>query len=352
MAEKLYGTDLLEKLSLAFGPTGCEDDVAYIIKEQIEGYYDSITESFPGNIIARVKGQGHGKLMLSAHMDEVGFMISDVDDDGFLYIQTVGGMDPKVLSGRTVSIKGYNGDVNGLICAKAIHMQSAEERKKATPVDKMYIDIGADNRADAEQYVEKGDYAVFDSDFVRFGDGMIKGKALDDRCGCTVLCDVMRWIKDNNITPYYDLYFAFTVREETGMSGAMVAAQVIKPDYSLVIECTAVADVHGTPAHKRAAELDKGAVITVMDNGTVYFKEMVEHAMTLAKENCIKAQLKQYVAGGNDAAHIHKSVGGIKCISMSVPSRYIHSASCVIKENDLTSVTELAKLIATKEIEK
>ncbi len=352
MAEKLYGLELLEKLSLAFGPTGCEDEVAEIIKEQIDGYYDSITESFPGNIIAHVKGSGHGKLMISAHMDEVGFMISDVDDDGFLYFQNVGGMDPKVLSGRMLTVRGYNGDLKGLICAKAIHMQSEEERKKATPPDKMYIDIGADNRADAEKYVEKGDYAVFDSDFVRFGDGMIKGKALDDRCGCAVMCDVIRWIKDNDITPYYDLYFAFTVREETGMSGATVAANLIKPDYSLVIECTAVADIPDVPAQKRAAVPGEGVAISVMDNSTVYFKEMYEHAMQLARDNGVKAQLKTYVAGGNDAGHIHKAVGGVKCISMSVPSRYIHSASCVIKENDFTSALELAKLIAAKEIGK
>ncbi len=352
MAELLYGTELLEKLSLAFGPTACEDDVGKIIKEQINGYCDSLSEHFPGNIIACVKGKGKGKLMLCAHMDEVGFMISDIDEDGFLYFQCVGGIDPKVLPGRGVTVRGYSGDIKGIICAKSIHMKSAEERKKATPVGKMYIDIGADSKEDAEKYVEKGDFAVFDSEFIRFGEGMIKGKALDDRCGCTVLCDVMRWIKDSNIIPEYDLYFAFTVREETGMSGATVAAQTVKPDFALVLECTAVADIHGTPSHKRAGELTKGAVISAMDNSTVYFKEQVEFAMKLARENGVSAQLKQYVSGGNDAGHIHKAVGGVKCISMSVPSRYIHSASCVINRKDLESVTELAKLIATGELEK
>ncbi len=351
MSEKLYGLDLLEKLSLAFGPTACEDEVGQLIKEQIEGYGDSVSEHFPGNIIVHVKGSSDEKLMICAHMDEVGFMMGDIDDDGFLSFDCVGGIDPKVLAGRMINIRGYAGDeIKGLICSKAIHLQSKEERTKATTVDKMYIDIGANSREDAEKYVEKGDFAVFDSEFVRFGDGMIKGKALDDRCGCTVMCDVLRWICDNSITPYYDLYFAFTVREETGKSGALVAAQTVKPDYALTIECTAVADINGVPAHKRAADTKKGAVISVMDNGTVYFKQMVDHAMNLADENGIAAQRKRYVAGGTDAGHIHKSVGGVKCINMSVPSRYIHSASCVINEKDFEAVTELAKLIAIKEI--
>ncbi len=352
MAEKLYGTQLLEKMSLAFGPTSCEDDVVEIIKEQIEGCYDSITETFPGNVIAYVKGSsGEGKMLLTAHMDEVGFMISEIDDDGFLYFQRLGGIDPKVLAGRPVTVRGNKGDIKGIICSKAIHMQTPEERKRATPLEKMYIDIGADNKADAEKYVSKGDYATFDSDFIRFGDGMIKGKAFDDRGGCVVLCDVIRRIKEKNITPYYDLYFAWTVREEAGKSGALVAAQTVKPDYSLTIECTAIADIHGVDAHKRAGDMKKGVVVSVMDNGTVYLKEMVNHAMKLAEKNGIPAQLKRYVAGGTDAGHIHKSVGGVKSLNMSIPSRYIHSASCMIAEQDFGTVVDLAELIAINEVE-
>lgn len=337
--------ELLKQLCTAFAPTSCEDEVAQIVKEHLKRCCDDVTENFPGNVIAHVKGKSNERLMVAAHMDEVGFMISKISDDGFLYFGNLGGIDPKVMAGKRVTVKTENGKYNGVISSKSIHLKSAEERKKATAADKMYIDIGADSKEDAEKYVSVGDYATFDSDFVLFGDGFIKSKSLDDRAGCYVMLKTIDYIKENGIVPYYDLYFAFTCREECGMSGAVTAANMIKPDYSLVLECTAVADVYGVDKSKQAARLGDGAVISAMDNGTVYLREMVDFAMKTGEKNGVKCQIKKLVAGGTDAHHIHLSNGGVKCINMSVPSRYIHSPSCVIKEQDLESVTEMAKLI-------
>ena len=351
--EKLYGLKLLEALSLAFGPTSCEYEVCDLIKQQVGGLGDEEYTDFIGDYIVKINGKTDKKLMLSAHMDEVGFMISHIDEQGYLYFQPVGGFDPKVLCGRKLFVGNYGKEkVPGLIASKAIHQQTAEEKGKATPVDKMYIDIGCRDKADAEKYVELGDYAVFDSDFIFFGDDMVKGKAIDDRLGCTVMCDTIRYIRENNIIPEFNLYFAFTVREEVGRSGALLAANYVKPDMALVLESTAIADIAGVPEHKRAAKTGDGPCISLMDNGTVYFREMYDFALGLGAENGIRCQPKKYVAGGTDAGHIHKAVGGVKVINMACPTRYIHSASCVINKNDYFSMYHLAREIALCPVDK
>ncbi len=341
------GIELLEKLCQAFGPTSCEYDVADVICEQLEGKYDEHTVDFIGDHVFRIKGKTDKKLMLSAHMDEVGLMISGIDEHGYLHFQPVGGFDVKVLCGRKLFVGNYGKEkISGLIASKAIHQQSAEERGKATPIDKMYIDIGATSKEDAEKYVEVGDYAVFDSDFVKFGDGMIKGKAVDDRLGCAILCDVIDYIHENKIVPDFDLYFCFTVREEVGRSGALVTANRIQPDMALVLEATAVGDIADTPDHKRVADTGKGPTVSFMDNGTAYLPEMVDFAMGLGEKHNIPCQLKRYVSGGNDAGHIHKSSGGVKTIAVSCPTRYIHSASCVFNSADYDSMYRLARQTA------
>ena len=341
------GIELLEKLCQAFGPTSCEYDVADVICKQLEGKYDEHTVDFIGDHVFRIKGKTDKKLMLSAHMDEVGLMISGIDEHGYLHFQPVGGFDVKVLCGRKLFVGHYGKEkISGLIASKAIHQQSAEERGKATPIDKMYIDIGATSKEDAEKYVEVGDYAVFDSDFVKFGDGMIKGKAVDDRLGCAILCDVIDYIHENKIVPDFDLYFCFTVREEVGRSGALVTANRIRPDMALVLEATAVGDIADTPDHKRVADTGKGPTVSFMDNGTAYLPEMVDFAMGLGEKHNIPCQLKRYVSGGNDAGHIHKSSGGVKTIAVSCPTRYIHSASCVFNSADYDSMYRLARQTA------
>ncbi len=341
------GIELLEKLCQAFGPTSCEYDVADVICKQLEGKYDEHTVDFIGDHVFRIKGKTDKKLMLSAHMDEVGLMISGIDEHGYLHFQPVGGFDVKVLCGRKLFVGNYGKEkISGLIASKAIHQQSAEERGKATPIDKMYIDIGATSKEDAEKYVEVGDYAVFDSDFVKFGDGMIKGKAVDDRLGCAILCDVIDYIHENKIVPDFDLYFCFTVREEVGRSGALVTANRIRPDMALVLEATAVGDIADTPDHKRVADTGKGPTVSFMDNGTAYLPEMVDFAMGLGEKHNIPCQLKRYVSGGNDAGHIHKSSGGVKTIAVSCPTRYIHSASCVFNSADYDSMYRLARQTA------
>ncbi len=334
---------LLEKLSTAFGPSGCEDEVADIIKNEIGHFADEIITDALGNFIVKINGKTDKKMMLSAHMDEVGFMVRKTDDLGCIYFHTVGSISDGALLSRRVTVKASDGKkYAGVIDAKAIHSQSAKERKEYIPIDKMHINIGASTKEEVDGLVSLGDFGVFDSDFVKFGNGFIKGKALDDRVGCAVMCEIIKKIKEENITPEYTLYFAFTTREEVGRSGAITAAEAVQPDFALILECTAVADIPETPAHKTVSKLTDGVALSLMDHSTVYRREVIEKMMSLAKDKNVKYQIKTLVSGGNDAGHIHKSAGGVRCATLSVPSRYIHSACSVIHEDDYKSMLDFA----------
>ncbi|MCD7776223.1 MAG: M42 family peptidase, partial [Firmicutes bacterium] len=220
---ELHGIELLERLSLAFGPTGCEGDVADIIEEQIKGYADEIRRDRKGNLTAYIYGKNHGtddekRFMFSAHMDEVGFMITDINGDGTLKFTNLGGIVPSVLPARRVTIKGSCGEyIPAVIGSKAIHLQSGDEAKRAADISGLYMDFGARDREDAEKYVSRGDFATFSSDFVRFGyeGAQIKCKALDDRFGCAVMCDTLRELKSREQIDA-DIVFAFTTSEEIG----------------------------------------------------------------------------------------------------------------------------------------
>jgi endoglucanase len=340
----LCGIELLERLCLEFGPSGCEEAVADEIARQLSGVA-TLTRDKVGNLYARVNGEGEGlpTVMLSAHTDEVGFMVKYIEESGYIRFAAVGGIDPRVLCGRRVIFRGENGDVGGVIASKAIHHQSAEERKKATKINDMYIDIGATSRADAEKYLALGDYGVFDSDFVRFGEneGFIKGKAIDDRLGCAVMIELLRRLKDEGKKLPFDLVCAFTVREEIGRSGAQVAAQRVRPDYAVVLESTAIADLPDVKPNSRVAKVGGGGVISLVDRSTIYDRELVDGMLDIAKRRGISAQVKKYVSGGNDAAHIHKSGTGVRTVAVSAATRYLHSASCVASIDDYEAIKEL-----------
>lgn len=345
---KYYGLELLEKLCLEFGPSGCEDKVADLILAQIDDICDAYFKDRNGNITAKICGSGlyynkqnPKKLMFVAHMDEVGVMVNEITDDGYLKFDPVGGIIARVLSGRNIVIEGENGKVKGVIASKAIHLQTPEERETLTPISKMYIDIGATSKEDAEKYVSVGDVGTFDTDFVRFGkdNRKIKSKAIDNRIGCALLIEIMREIYGRELA--YDVYFTFTCCEEIAVSGAQILAQTIMPDVAVVYESTAVSDVYGVSEAENVATQGDGGVISFMDRGTIYDRNLVDNVLTYAKNNGIKAQIKRLVSGGNDASHIHKSGKGVKTITVSAPTRYIHSQSCVVDIEDYESMKSL-----------
>ncbi len=348
--KKYEGIELLRELCLAFGPSGCEDNVAELIKEELGGAYDECSTDRMGNLIAVLRGKGAGynsenplRIMLAAHMDEVGFMVNEITEEGYIKFSCLGGIDPRVLSGRGVVFGDEKKRTHGIIASKAIHLQSPEDRKIATTADKMYIDIGAEDREEALKYLAPGDCGVFDSDFVLFGEDerFMKGKAIDDRAGCALMISLARRIAEERKNLPFDLYLCFTVREEIGYSGAGTAANTICPDISLVLESTAVADLFGVPASAQAAQLGEGGAISLADRATIYDRGLVDLALEIAGERGIAAQIKKYVSGGNDAGVIHRSGKGVRTLAISLPTRYLHSASCVGAVSDYFAVGEL-----------
>ena len=348
----LNGVELIRALSLEFGPSGCEDRVRDMIRPRAEAIADRVAVDRMGDLIAVMSfgdksASDRKKIMISAHMDEVGFMIADIRDDGMLTFGCVGGIDPSVLAGRKVFVGNENGFVSGVICSKAIHHKSPEERETPTKARKMYIDIGAESREEAEKKVVIGDFGTFDSEFYAFGKGgrTLKSKALDDRMGCAAMLEMMDSLRADAPEENIDVYFCFTVREEIGHSGAGCVANLIRPDYAIVLETTAIGDLPETEACRRVADVGKGGVISIADRSTIYGRDFVDLAFELAQTNGVAAQLKRYVSGGNDAGHIHKSTEGVKVLAISVPTRYLHSPSCVASMDDYESVRDLAQLI-------
>ncbi len=345
-------SDTMKKLCMLFGPSGCEQRVADAILCETEGLYDECVRDSFGNVILKISSNSKkGAIMLSAHMDEVGFMISDIDESGYLHFSCVGGISSAVIPGRRVCVEGKDGGlVCGVIASKAVHLQSEEERKAPSKVSSLVIDIGAKDLSEAKRYTDIGYFATFDSEYVAFGENgeWIKSKALDDRFGCAVLIEVMRNIRESKTTPERDLYFAFTVREELGLSGALVAANRIKPEYAIVVETTAVSDVAGTPESLQVAKAGEGGCVLIADRSTIYDRELFDLALRLSRENNIACQVKKYVSGGNDSAHIHKSTHGVRTIAISAASRNLHSPSCVVNIKDLYSICELTGLMISQ----
>lgn len=333
--------DLLKELCLTNGISGDEKAVRELIIGKIMDHCQYQTDNL-GNLICFKKGKKtpDKKLMICAHMDEVGLIITAVREDDTLLFGTVGGIDPSVIIGRQV-IVGKN-HLTGVVGSTAVHNLSKEQREKAPETDSMYIDIGAVDREDAEKYVSPGDCVYFRSDFTDLGDKRLKAKALDDRAGCAMMIEMIRSDLE------YDTYFVFNVQEEIGLRGSRVSAFSVAPDYAIVLEATTAADIDGVSGEKTVCRLGGGPVVSFMDRSTVYDKELYKLAFQTAAENNIPCQTKSMIAGGNDAGSIHLSRGGVRTIAVSVPCRYLHSPSCVIQWSDFEDSLSLVKKLAQR----
>ncbi len=330
---------LTRELTALYGPSGNEDSVRDYILQKISPYCDAKVDKM-GNIIAFKKGKNrpYKKVMVDAHMDEVGFIITGVTDSGLLRFETVGGIDAGALISEKVVI---NGNV-GVIGMKAIHLASKEERDKMPKADSLFIDIGATDREDALSLVSLGDIGTFINKTADLGDDLFISKAIDDRFGCGALITLL--LEDSE----YDFYATFTVGEELGLRGARTAAYTLDPDYAVVLEATTAADIYGTPDEKKVCEVGKGGVISFMDRSTLYNRDLFNLAINTAKEKGIPAQIKKAVAGGNNAGAIHLTRKGVPTITLSLPCRYIHSPSSLASKRDINAVTDLARELIAK----
>ncbi|NMA96266.1 MAG: M42 family metallopeptidase [Clostridiales bacterium] len=329
--------ELLKRLTEANGVSGNEGEVREIIKHEISSLVDDIYIDGIGNLIGYKKGNGNDpkKIMLCAHMDEVGFIISHISDNGMLKFKAVGGIDPRILVSKRVLIG--KDEVPGVLGIKAIHLQEPSERTNAVKIDQMYIDIGAKSKEDAKKVVNLGDYGIFDSSLVEFGEGKIKAKALDDRVGCLAIIEALKEEYD------HDIYACFTVQEEVGLRGAGVAAFHVKPDIAMIIEGTTCSDVAGVDKHLYTTTMGEGPAVTIRDGSSISDRGLVKLLRDIAEEKGIRYQLKKGTTGGNDAGAIHVSREGIATCVVSVPCRYIHSPSSVMDINDFKGTIELVK---------
>lgn len=327
---------LIDALCQIDGTTGNEENVAKFIKNEIKKHATWIEIDTMGNVLAFKKGKKipEQKVMVAAHMDEVGFIIKGITEDGMIKFGVCGGIDPKVLVGRRVRF----GEVLGVIGIKAVHLTTLAERQTAIPTDSLYIDIGVDSKKQAEGLVELGDYGSFDSVSYEFGDGFFKAKALDDRLGCAFMIELIKSDLE------FDTYFAFTVQEEIGLRGARIAAYTINPDIAIILETTTAADIDGVEGGQKVCRLGEGVVISYMDRATIYNEEMYQKATSLADKHGVKWQTKTLIAGGNDSGAIHLTRDGIKTLALSVPTRYLHSPSCTIKISDADETFKMVSI--------
>lgn len=328
--------ETLKELCLINGISGDEKNVRDYIISRIEGKCEYKIDPM-GNLLAFKKGKAtpKNKVMISAHMDEVGFIVTYICDNGCLKFTNVGGVDPKIAVGRAVKVS----DTTGVIGNKVLHLTQGDEEKTVPTLDKLYIDIGAKDKSEAEKHVSLGDPVYFESDFVSFGDGKIKAKAIDDRFGCAIMLKLI----DNDLD--YDCNFAFLVQEEVGCRGAAPAVFSIRPDYAIVLESTTASDIAGVSEENSVCVQGKGAVVSFMDRSTIYNRDLFKGAFALAKQKGIPVQAKTTVAGGNDAGAIHKSCEGVYTIAVSLPCRYIHSGTSVGDTKDMTACFDLAKAL-------
>ncbi len=322
-------TENLKNLCNLDATSGDEKTVSDHIISKIDGFCDWKTDNL-SNIIAFKKGKKTPlkKIMIDAHTDEVGLIITNITKDGYLKFTTVGGIDIAAIINRKVKI---NGNINGVISGKPIHLIGKDERKKLPKEESLYIDIGAKTKEEAEKYVTLGDRAVICGDFSVSGENIIS-KAIDDRAGCAILIDLLR--NDSE----YDFYASFSVQEEVGLRGAKVSAYSINPDFAIMLESTTAADIAGVSVEKTVCTLGKGPTVSFMDGATVYDRELYNAALVSG----IPCQTKRAVTGGNNSGAVHLTREGVRCIAISVPCRYIHSSSSVANLEDIENSKKLA----------
>ncbi|MBI9049393.1 MAG: hypothetical protein JEZ00_08235 [Anaerolineaceae bacterium] len=318
---------LIEKLSNACAIAGQEEEIRKIVLEEINPYADDIRVDAMGNVLAikKAKTSDAMKIMLAAHMDEVGFLILKESEEGLYHFDIVGGIDPRMIAGKKVLI-GHK-HVQAIIGAAPIHLTSREERARTIPVDQLRMDTGIGKNTN----VTPGDLAAFDTKFQRYGE-TIRGKAFDDRLGVANLIQLLKHAPD-----HIELQAAFTVQEEIGLRGARTAAFALNPHIAFVLDATASRDLPSYDGEENTlynTKIGHGPAIYIADSATMSDPRLVKFVMEVADTNQIPYQIRQPGPGGTDAGAIHKSRTGVPTLSMSIPCRYIHSAIGIARISD------------------
>jgi endoglucanase len=331
--------ETLEKLSNACGVAGREDEVRDLMKKFLKPYVDEIQEDKLGNVIGIKKGKKDKfKVMLAAHMDEIGLLVKTISKEGFLQFTKIGGIDDRILLAQKVIVYTEKGQLHGIIGSKPPHIQKEEERKKVLGYDELFIDIGAENQEQAKKMgVKIGDPVGFDIKFARVGKDIVIGKAFDDRVGCAVMIETIKQLEKLECT----VYAVGTVQEEVGLRGATTAAFGIYPDIGIALDVTVAGDVPGVKEVEAPIKLRKGPSIEIADMGLITHPKVLRLLVDAAEENKIPYQLETGLPGSTDAARISLTREGVPSGVISVPTRYIHSPASLLSLKDAENTVKL-----------
>jgi putative aminopeptidase FrvX len=331
---------LLEKLSNAPGISGFEEDVRKIIFNELDGVVDEIKIDDMGNLIAVKNGDPNGKkIMLAAHMDEIGLMVRYIDSKGFVKFSKIGGINDQMLLNQDVYIQTSDRNVTGVIGSKPPHKMKKSERDKVVEYDKMFIDIGATNMEEALKMVQIGDPIIIKQDFQDLGNSLVKGKALDNRVGCAVLVEVLKRANSSST-----IYGVGTVQEEVGLKGAKTSAFRINPDMAFALDVTIAGDHPGIKNEEAPSKLGEGPTIVLTDqsgDGIITHPKVKKLLMAVAEKENIPFQLEVSEGGTTDGTAIHLTRQGIPTGVISPPSRYIHTPVSVVNMEDIENTVKL-----------
>ena len=328
---------LLKKISETPGAPGYEQRIRAFVMEQVAPFVDDMYTDAMGNVITVKKGKEDKKVMIAAHLDEIGFIVKYIDDDGFVRFHTLGGFDPKTLTAQRVIIHGEK-DIMGVMGCKPIHLMSAEERNKGMKITDYFIDTGM-SKEEVEKYISVGDSITRERELIQMGD-CVNGKSLDNRVSVYILLEMLRELKDTEVP--YDIYGVFSVQEEVGIRGAEVAAHQINPDFGFGLDVTIAFDIPGSSGHEKVTSLGDGTAIKIMDSSTICDYRMVRFLKKTANAHNIKWQPEILTGGGTDTAGVQrKGQNGSIAGALSIPTRHIHQSIEMSNIEDIRATIDL-----------
>lgn len=331
--------DLFEEVCQESGAPGFEDRVRKIVLREINPLVDDYQIDNIGNVIALKKGKSRKKVMAAAHMDEISFIVTHIDENGFLHFHTLGGFDPKTLTAQKVIVHGKK-DLVGVMGAKPIHVMTDEERKKLPRISDYFIDLGM-KKEEVEKLVSVGDPVTRKGDFLNMG-ACISCKSIDNRVAVFMLIETLKELKDT--TPPYDFYAVFTAQEELGLRGVMVASHQINPDFGFAIDTTIAYDTPGARKHEQITQLGEGAAIKIMDSSIICDSRMVRFMKEVASGNKIPYQAEVLTGGGTDTAMVQRmGKNGAIAGAISIPTRNLHQVIEMAHQKDIENSIRLLK---------
>ena len=328
---------LLKRISEIPGTSGFEKEIRNLILSEIKGYTNDISIDNMGNIIAKISGVENKKVMVAAHMDEIGFIVNHIDESGFVRFLPLGGFDPKTLTSQRVIVHGKK-NLIGVMGSKPIHIMKPDERKKNVEISDFFIDLGM-SKKEVEKFIEVGNPITRERELIEMGN-CVNGKSLDNRIAVYILIETIKNLKGKKLP--FDFYATFTVQEEVGIRGAQVAALAINPDFGFGLDTTIAYDVPGSVPHEAVTSLGEGVAIKIMDSSAIADYRMVDYMKKIASENKIKWQPELLPAGGTDTANVQRMNGGGAITgAISIPTRHIHSVIETINKKDIIESIKL-----------